>query len=365
MRRDVTRLTRQLSLAEKPVPQLVNLVDDFRRSLLRIRSETPGSRLYHLGNLEKAGKSRWRTRYWTAHLSWHQCNCDLFRSFLRGYREAAHDAVLRTVTPEYVSNAASLCLEHATSIIQIIADIDQRSDDGDVMEFDNAICAYHAARIVLFMSSSRADAQFVTREDAITQAHICFTYLRRFFSTVPMATSIIVNLETRLSKATRGQEDQINSGSSSDWDENVADHNQQLSRVARASQRLGVHSVVRQAQFVDDSYSWTSDGTKLGSQSSTSLHNKGAPSPATIASAASMREAGSNAQVPSPTARPTSSNRTATQDIWASFPSESALGPLASDFLSSNNVDFKSSPWMTDWQHVWASGGAEQNADFY
>ncbi|KAI0482845.1 hypothetical protein GGR56DRAFT_621837 [Xylariaceae sp. FL0804] len=134
VRRDIMRLKRQVALSEQPMPQLAGLVEDFRKILLQIRSETPGSRLHALGEMEKVYASRWRQRYLIAHLSWHQCNCDLYRLFLRGYQEAAPEVVLQAVDLTYTSTAASLCLEHATAIIQIIYDFDRRSSDDDVVE---------------------------------------------------------------------------------------------------------------------------------------------------------------------------------------------------------------------------------------
>lgn len=363
MRRDVTRLTRQLSLSEQSVPRLVDLVEDIRRSLLRVRSETPGSRLYHLGNLEKSGGSRWRTRYWTAHLSWHQCNCDLYRPFLRGYKEAARETVLRTMKPDYMSNAASLCLEHATSIIQIIADIDQRSSDSDLMEFDNAICAYHATRIVLFMSSSKAESRLVTKDDAITQASMCLGFLRRFFSTVPTAASMIAKLEKVLAKRIRDQEDQNHSGTSSDSEENEPGLTPRLSRVARASQRLGVHSLVRQARFVDDSHSCASDtGTGSPQTSGALLDDRATSLTATSTSSAAGGTSGSVGVIRSPWMR--GGDTTAPQDIRDLPASGPSLDFLGQDFHH-NNIDLELNSWVAEWQQGWTRGIFEYNGEYY
>ncbi|KAI5928357.1 hypothetical protein F4810DRAFT_174 [Camillea tinctor] len=252
MRRDVMRLKRQVCHAEAPLPQLVRLVEDFRKCLLEIRAETPGSRLYAFGDTGKAYQARWRPRYLMAHLSWHQCNCDLYRLFMRGYKEAAPDVVLDAVDANFVATAASTCLEHATSIIQIILDFNSRSPDTEIVDHDVAICAYQGARIALFAASPRSQAPLSNREAAASQATMCLSFLRRFFAGSAIVGYMISDLEKLIRIHSEG-EDISETAQSSDSDEPGPFQAARLSRVARDAQRLGVHSIARQAHFVDDS----------------------------------------------------------------------------------------------------------------
>ncbi|KAI0017659.1 hypothetical protein F4780DRAFT_582739 [Xylariomycetidae sp. FL0641] len=354
LRRDVMRLKRQVTLSERPIPQLVKLVEDFRKSLLRVRSETPGSRLYALGEMEKFYSSRWRQRYLVAHLSWHQCNCDLYRLFLKGYPEAASNNVLQAVDPAYMSTAASLCLEHATSIIQIIYDFNQRSSDDEIVEHDVAVCAYHAARIVAYTANPEWDPQQSLREAVLGQATLCLAFLRRFFSDSPLVTYMITDLE-KIIRGSSGTGDRSGSAESSESEENGVGHIPRLSRVARDTQRLGVHSVVRQSRFVDDSGECTTPTTTPGT----------APFRRQFSSPGASTVSDRMAQPSLVPGQGSISHATAfpTGNQWD--PSWSIGLDLLGDGFESHNIDFGLDRAWSNLQPSWPGNGPAADPEFF
>ncbi|KAH9226578.1 hypothetical protein K456DRAFT_1850041, partial [Colletotrichum gloeosporioides 23] len=149
IRRDISRLKRQMWLSGTPLPQLEALAKSFSHGLQALKVEP-----YCKVTLRKHSTSRWLLRYVVSHLSSHQGHCDLHRLFLSGYSEAASDIVLSAVSHEFMATAATECFQHATSILEILHDFNELRLDIRVPDVDIAICSYHATRILLFLGKS-------------------------------------------------------------------------------------------------------------------------------------------------------------------------------------------------------------------
>ncbi|KLU82869.1 hypothetical protein MAPG_01937 [Magnaporthiopsis poae ATCC 64411] len=167
VRRDLMRLRRELQPITQPTPLLVPTIDGIVTSLDEILP-----RRCSAAELRRYAGSRWLARYLAVYLTWHQCHCDAYRLLLSGYKEAAPDTVVHGVPPTYVARSVASCLDHARAIIAIMHDANALSPRLRVAPPDMAICGYHAARLVLFISSSPQNPPDtgITEADALTQA---------------------------------------------------------------------------------------------------------------------------------------------------------------------------------------------------
>ncbi len=147
--------------------------------------------------------SRRPAQYIMVHVSWHQCHCDLYRIFMEGYSEAAPAPALAHVHPRERARLRRRCLEHADAIVRVLADfVDHMPPSGSChhhhhhhhhLERDAAVCAFEAARIVLFCSrvppeaeecsslSSPAAVSKSASEAAIVKARTCLHVITKYF----------------------------------------------------------------------------------------------------------------------------------------------------------------------------------------
>ncbi|RNJ55318.1 hypothetical protein D7B24_008748 [Verticillium nonalfalfae] len=252
IRRDVMKLNRSVAPLDEPLPSLIKLIRHHQQSLSDIGTVMPeGTHLTETQTLGLLG-SPWLPRRVLMHISWHQAHCDLNRILLSGYPEAAPPIVLEAVDPADLAAGERQCLDHATSIIQILTNLNQQSTQRQCLEFDTAICAYHAARLVLFISRFGRDPDRPAPEFAASRADLCLTALKRFFPSSALVAPIIEELQRCIGVFSQ-QEDDLASFKLDPTKEPTRhrDLESQLSAAARARQRLAIHSLLRQAEFSD------------------------------------------------------------------------------------------------------------------
>ncbi|XXH02916.1 hypothetical protein Hte_009306 [Hypoxylon texense] len=250
VRRDIMKLTRGVALCEQPYPLLTKLINDFELGLSEISSVSgvvelrPDRIANMLGN-------PWLPRRVLVQISWHQSHCDLFRLLLHGYPEAAPTVVLDAIDPEYASEAERQCLRHSTGIIEILTSLNQQSTSRLLLEFDIAICAYHATRLLLFISRFGKTRDRPSPEFASSRADLCLTALKRFYGSSALVGPIIREMQ-------RSVRIFSNHGGAPTCPPSPNANNpvrgnpeNQLSSAAKARQRLAIHSLLRQAEFSD------------------------------------------------------------------------------------------------------------------
>ncbi|KAF4978451.1 hypothetical protein FZEAL_5176 [Fusarium zealandicum] len=341
VRRDVMRLKRQLSLSAHAIPQLAMIVDDFRKSLQSTRGQQ-----YSHDVLKRYSRSKWLGRYVASHLSWHQCHCDLSRMFLPGYREAAPEAVVRGLPEAYVTDAAQNCLYHARAIMKILQDLSELNPGLVVAHMDIAICAYHSSRLLLFLSQSPLNPSDsgLTTDLALTQATAVFQLVKRLFTTSPIVNRLTVDFGRLIHLYATGQREP--SQESSDTDEHSPTRPPRFARVAKEHQKLGVHSMLRHARFVDDSYNDTesTQSPEMGQSSVISSAHSDHGRPLTNTSS-------THASALSPSSSRNSHLNASTSPLeMVNSPAESATVSSGLN-LSYGNMFNISSP--TAWQDVW------------
>ncbi|WYZ46782.1 hypothetical protein EsH8_IX_001007 [Colletotrichum jinshuiense] len=251
IRRDIMKLTRGVALCDQPFLPLTKLISDVERDLAEIGSLMPDGTEFSLSQIQSHFSDRWLRRRMFMHISFHQAHCDLYRILLPGYPEAAPRVVLDAVDDAYVTAAEESCLKHATTIIQILTNLNQYSMNRLLLEFDTAICAYHATRLLLFISRSARAPGCPSPEFSMSRAGLCLAALKRFFPSSALVNPIIEDME-RLMKGHAPQETGIGGLSSPEFQEGRRNLEQQLSEAAKARQRLAIHSLLRQADFTDE-----------------------------------------------------------------------------------------------------------------
>lgn len=257
LRRDIMRLTRSLALCEQPFPSLPSLAQDFETELNLVAEQMEGGPDLGTEKLSRFLLSQWLPRHILLHLSWHQCHCDIYRLFLVGYREAAPAVVLDALDPVYTAQAVSLCLHHATAIIQILTNLNQQSMQPRLLEFDTAICAYQATRLILFLSrTGKSGIVRATEEFALSRAELCLAALKRFFPDSMLVKPMIEEMARAIAAFPSPSSDEPEqlptfSHHRTEARRREKSPKQQLSAAAKARQRLAIHSLLRQADFSD------------------------------------------------------------------------------------------------------------------
>lgn len=284
LRRDIMKLTRSLPALYQDSPlsggQLPAIMTDFEHSLARVGADLPAP--LTADRIAQLIGTPWLPRHVLVYLSYHQCHCDLYRLLLRGYPEAAMappppvlDAI-EARDPTLLAKAEQLCLRHATSIADILATLNHQSQRAQLLEFDTAICGYHAARLLLFISQSGSQAATRPSEEwALSRAELCVASLRRFFSHSNLARPVLDEMKRTIAAFTsrgtpttttaapnrlpaspalspaRTKNNSTNRTTTppKDSSTNVGGP---LSAAARVRQRLAIHSLLHQADFNED-----------------------------------------------------------------------------------------------------------------
>lgn len=283
-RRDIMKFTRRIALYDSVLPQFPSLIRSFERTLSSIGTKMPYGPELSFIQISAMLDSRWLPRHIALQLSWHQCHCDLYRLLLPGYQEAAPKPVLASlldqrdanqeqIKDDLMSKAERLCLHHASAIISLLTSLNQQSTRPHLLEFDATICAYHATRLLLFISRFGRDrTNRPTAEFAASRVELCVAALRRFFPRSKLVSPILTEMErsmgklgpssssTAVAEGPLERADLVNDGLArtpspgrpgrpGGQERNKALHGQ--SPGPGATQRLAVHSLLRQAEFAD------------------------------------------------------------------------------------------------------------------
>lgn len=259
LRRDLMKLNRSLSLYDTSFPQLSTVMHDFEQHLTRIGAELPGGPTLTAERISSLLDSPWLPRQILVHLSFHHSQCDLYRLLVRNYREAAPAAVLDAVDPSLLARAEQLCLQHATAIVDILATLNQVSQKAQPLEFDTAICGYHATRLLLHIAQSSQSPSRPSEEWALSRAELCLAALRRFFPSSRLARPVLEEMKRAISvfpttRATPSAPSRLASPGAPTTTTTTSsrkDPTAGLSAAARVRQRLAIHSLLRQADFAD------------------------------------------------------------------------------------------------------------------
>lgn len=111
---------RLLDTSTSPEPSL-DQFQGFEQALKNLHDTLPPELHFSSRSFQLRAFSPERTTFILLHIYYHHCHCELYRLLNPGYREALPASVILSTTPALVAYAQSKCLEHATSIGEIIA----------------------------------------------------------------------------------------------------------------------------------------------------------------------------------------------------------------------------------------------------
>ncbi|KAM0561654.1 hypothetical protein ACHAPJ_002822 [Fusarium lateritium] len=248
IRRAIMRLNRRISMKEVNLSDLFSSMERFQNDLLRLRTKLAPSDQYPPSNPQELHRP---PQYAIMHMSWHQCHCDLYRIFLTEYPESTPHAAIEGMSAPDRALMKDKCVSHAEQIVKVLSDFAQHKDERDMLEFDAAVCAYHGARLILFGTYTGRDNTGLPMQMAISKAQLCLDVITRYFDFSAQLKSMRQELERVI------QQHKL-------WLES-SDHRAiqavdpapksppKLSKDAYIRQRLAIHSLLRQSDFVDDS----------------------------------------------------------------------------------------------------------------
>ena len=128
------------------------------------------------------GQPFWPPQYALLHMSWHQCHCDLYRPFITDYPELGPHAVLNGMSEPDRKIMRDKCFDHAEQIVRILSDFLTRKKEQHLLEHDAAICAYHAARLILLRAEDTPQNRNSPEHIAINKAQLCLNVITQYFS---------------------------------------------------------------------------------------------------------------------------------------------------------------------------------------
>ncbi|ORY70304.1 fungal-specific transcription factor domain-containing protein [Pseudomassariella vexata] len=247
IRREIMRFIRRVGLREIEPSFISDTIHVFEQQLKSLYSGLGHTELYSVSNLTTC---KLQTQFVMLHASWRQCFCDLYRLFLNGYTEAAPPPVFAIVQPRNRDVMQRQCVEHAEDILQIVEDLWNYGDRNALLERDTAVCGFESARIILFVAGDGASNAAAT-ELATMKAQLCLDLMTHYFASSAWATPMRNNLERiiRDCSARLAQHKEV----ATEPAPPDPPPSSKISQYANSRQKLSVHSLLLQSNFVDDS----------------------------------------------------------------------------------------------------------------
>ncbi|KJR89037.1 uncharacterized protein SPSK_07684 [Sporothrix schenckii 1099-18] len=255
---------------------LYTTLDEIQSSLQRIHLQMAPQDRYPPA---EPSSFPWSPQYAMLHMSYYQCQCDLYRSFLRGHPDTAAQSCIDEIHPADITLLGSRAIQNARQVLCVLADYDQHADPSQPLDWDAAVCGYQATRFVLF--GSTYDRTQGTRSTADTSAvriaiskgqDVLDTLSRRFAFSVavqPMRDDL-----TRLVARYRRL---LRSSPMNNDNESVFSAHRGIrippgvTKEAGSHQFLAVHSLLLRSDFVDDSREAVREGAARPTASNASV----------------------------------------------------------------------------------------------
>ncbi|EEU33686.1 uncharacterized protein NECHADRAFT_56257 [Fusarium vanettenii 77-13-4] len=247
IRRRIRILNRRLFLKEINIFDLLCSIEEFENDLLRLRSWLAPSGQYPPSDPIKLYRS---PQHASLHLSWHQCYCDLYGIFLTQYPGLSPYLGTEGITPTKLALMKDKCFGHTEEIVEILSSIIQQKDEGNILEFDVAVCAYHSARLILFGTCTGGYNTGLPMQMAIDKAQLCLDVITQCFGFASHVEPIRQDLERlirqhRLWLESPGRRD-VAAADVNPW------RPSQTSTAAYIRERLAIHNLLRQSDNDED-----------------------------------------------------------------------------------------------------------------
>lgn len=260
-----TRFNRQIYGKEMSLSNLFATLDQIQNNLQRLSLQMAPQDRYPPAEPDSFP---WSPQYAMLHMSYYQCHCDLYRSFLRGHPDTAAQSCIDEIKPADVTLMGGRSIQNARQVLCVLADYDQHADPAQPLDWDAAVCAYQATRFLLFGSTydktrgKRSTADTSAVRIAITKAQdVLDTLTRRFAFSVavqPMRDGL-TRLVARYRRLLRSSP--LNNDSESVFSAHRGIHVPPgVTKEAGSRQFLAIHSLLLRSDFVDDSREAVTEG---------------------------------------------------------------------------------------------------------
>ncbi|KAK3201663.1 hypothetical protein GRF29_164g229873 [Pseudopithomyces chartarum] len=196
---------RKICAKEMTQSELFSCIERHRTDLLRVRTRFAARDQYPEST---PGQPFWPPQYALLHISWHQCHCDLYRPFINDYPELGPHAVLNGMSEPDRKLMRDKCFDHAEHIVQILSEFLHRKKEQHLLEHDAAYFSFSAQ---------------------------------------------LKNMRQSLANAIEQHKSRWQNSRKIEAEKNMDQVAPNISRDAQNRQRLAIHSLLRQSDFVDDS----------------------------------------------------------------------------------------------------------------
>lgn len=186
-----TSFNRRICAKEITQTELFTCIERCQNDLLRLRTRLAPNDQYPRATPEEFS---WPPQYALLHMSWHQCHCDLYRPFVVDYPELGPHAALNGMSEPDRILMRDKCLGHAEQIVRVLTDFIHHRNEDHLLEHDAAVCAYHAARLVLFGTYNASHESDFPMRMAMNKAQMCLDVIKRYFSFSAQLNSMVRNM---------------------------------------------------------------------------------------------------------------------------------------------------------------------------
>ncbi|KZL64658.1 nitrate assimilation regulatory protein [Colletotrichum tofieldiae] len=167
----IQRLSHTITHRQKPLVECVTLIKGLVDELHVLRHSLPPQFTFDKKNLFLRAYTPQRTPYVMFHTWWHQCQCDMYRFTIPGFREGLPVEELQSLPLDFVAYCRDKCLEHALAVANIMVTVIEMGKDIFITDPALVMCTFHSARVISRLGS----AQFANlpKDVLITKLKAC------------------------------------------------------------------------------------------------------------------------------------------------------------------------------------------------
>ncbi|OLN90337.1 putative transcriptional regulatory protein C530.11c-like protein 5 [Colletotrichum chlorophyti] len=142
-------------IQRRPLLDCIALLKGYVDELEALRCSLPSHLTFDKKNLFLRAFTPQGTPFVMFHIWWHQCQCDMYRFTIPGFREGLPVEELKTLPAEFVAYCRDKCLEHALAVATIMATVTEMGKDILITDPALVMCAFHSARVISRLGSSQ------------------------------------------------------------------------------------------------------------------------------------------------------------------------------------------------------------------
>ncbi|CAK7227484.1 hypothetical protein SBRCBS47491_006583 [Sporothrix bragantina] len=245
MRGLIIRKTKKLLSRPCQPEEVVAAIRDIEHQLRSLRKTFGPHTTLSRENIVFHAKGRWLSRYIMVYTSWHQCHCDAYRVLLSGYYWAVPDDVIQRADHAFVAHCQQQCREHAQSIIDALCAVLDLPMELPLMDPDLATCAFQSARILHYVHSKTPDTSQQNSWKVYNMLQSCVEVVKKIFGNKPVTAPVISDLQVLAQSEFGGARQVVGNMAEMPLSDPMWS--------AKSQQLLERHSLIRRANFINDS----------------------------------------------------------------------------------------------------------------